>query len=265
MYDTAFAAGSGVDPGAEQDGWSAQPARSQSGVGPCGAELRNLGILRAVNDVTIGSYLHRDEAEIAAARLRAGGIIGRVVADDEGGLNPGFFAEYRVRVVVRPTDEAEATAILSGEEGILAAEEDRRVIELPRQIHEALLAHSRFSAPNEACGLLAVDAGAAIRMAYCLTNVKASPTRFTIAPSEHLGALRHAERNGWSIGGSFHSHPTAEPYPSRRDIAGALDPEWVHFIAGPAQRSVVRAFRIVDSRVTELPIKLVAGPVRSAP
>lgn len=119
---------------------------------------------------------------------------------------------------------------------------------LPDEIQAAIVAHARFSFPDEACGLLASDADGHWRMAYCLTNADASSHRFTVDPDEHFGALRHAERNGWTIAGSFHSHPTSEPVPSRADIAGALDPEWVHLIAGPVEPGPIRveAFRVVD-------------------
>ena len=67
---------------------------------------------------TAAAFLHRDEAEIAGARLRAEGIDAMVVADDEGGLNPGFFSEYRVRVVVRREDVTAARTILGDVEGV---------------------------------------------------------------------------------------------------------------------------------------------------
>ncbi len=61
---------------------------------------------------TVASYLSRGDAEIARARLAGEGLDAIVQADDEGGLNPGFFAEYRVRLVVRAADAARAAAVL---------------------------------------------------------------------------------------------------------------------------------------------------------
>ncbi len=68
--------------------------------------------LRLMEEVTVGTYLRRGEAEIVRARLAAEGIDARVVADDEGGLNPGFFAEYAVRLVVLAPDREAALAVL---------------------------------------------------------------------------------------------------------------------------------------------------------
>jgi proteasome lid subunit RPN8/RPN11 len=116
----------------------------------------------------------------------------------------------------------------------------------------AIVQHTSFCAPEEACGLLGVDAGGEPVMAYCLTNVDRSPRRrFTVDPAEHFRAMRHAEANGWTIGGSFHSHPRGRAVPSPVDVAAALDPGWWYVVAGPASRPEVRAFRIVDGIVDD--------------
>ncbi len=128
---------------------------------------------------------------------------------------------------------------------------------LDPQVREAIVGHARWCSPHEACGLLALDGDDRVRMAYCLTNVDASPLRFTVAPREHLGALRHAERLGWSIAGSFHSHPSAPAVPSHRDVAGALDPTWLYLIAGPLPDPAVNAYRIAGGVVTR--VELLAG------
>jgi len=62
---------------------------------------------------TVGEYEVRYQAEVARAVLGSVGIDALVIADDEGGLNPGFFAEYGVRVVVRSADLAEARRVLA--------------------------------------------------------------------------------------------------------------------------------------------------------
>ena len=197
--------------------------------------------------VTAGRYLHRGEAEIARAHLDAEGIVSVVVADDEGGLNPGFYSEYRVRLAVRAGDRIVAAAVL-GPSGA--------PIPMARQIRDAIVAHARFCAPLEACGLLALDATATPRMAYCLTNVDASPTRFTLDPNEHFRAIRHAERNGWVIAGAFHSHPASAAQPSPADIAGASASDWLHVVAGPLPDPDVRGFAIGPAGAVEVPLRV---------
>lgn len=126
---------------------------------------------------------------------------------------------------------------------------------LPGQIREAIVAHARWAYPYEACGLLALDVDDGLRMAYCLTNIEASSHRFTVDPTEHFGAMRHAEANGWRIAGSFHSHPHSAAEPSRADIDGALDSTWLYVIAGPVGDEVpVRAYRIEAAGAAEIPL-----------
>lgn len=61
---------------------------------------------------TVASYLHLGEAEVAKAALADSGVMAMVHQDDEGGLNPGFFNDYRVRLVVRSEDREAAVAVL---------------------------------------------------------------------------------------------------------------------------------------------------------
>lgn len=125
------------------------------------------------------------------------------------------------------------------------------------QISAAIVAHARFEAPNEACGLLALDDAGCITMAYPLTNVAASPVAFTIDPEEHFRALMSAEHRGWSIGGVFHSHPRTPAAPSRTDISGALDPTWVHLIVSLADGVAdLRAWRIRHGNAVEEPVEM---------
>jgi len=129
-------------------------------------------------------------------------------------------------------------------------------MDLPPQIRDAMVAHSRFCLPREACGLLALDGGGRLRMAYCLTNADRSERTFTVDPREHVKALRHAERSGWRLGGVFHSHPGGPARPSPLDVARALEPDWLYAVVGApdAERPDVRGFWIRDGRVVEEPL-----------
>ena len=129
------------------------------------------------------------------------------------------------------------------------------MVRLPRDIQDAVIARSVAALPDEGCGLLAVDVTGAICHAYPLDNVDHSPVRFTVDPDGHFAALQHAESNGWQIGGVFHSHPRTAAAPSRTDVAGALDPNWVHLIVGlGGDVPEVRAWWIRDGEVSEEPI-----------
>jgi proteasome lid subunit RPN8/RPN11 len=127
-------------------------------------------------------------------------------------------------------------------------------LQIPAQIREAVIRHAETCRPLEACGLLAVDAGGHLRMAYPLTNAEQSATRFTIAPEEHFGALRHAEARGWRVGGVFHSHPAGGPVPSPVDLAQPHDPDWLHLVVGLSPRPQLRAWRYLGGAPVEIPV-----------
>jgi proteasome lid subunit RPN8/RPN11 len=195
---------------------------------------------------TVRVYATRSEADIAVARLAADSIVSAVRVDDEGGLNPGFFNSYGVRVVVGHADLNDAYQSL-GIERLLLAD----------QIADAMFKHSGWAFPNEACGLVAFD-GDVATAAMCLTNADNSPDRFTIDPAEHYGAFRFAERMGWTIGGVFHSHPRSDAIPSPSDMSGGADPDWLHLIVGPVAgpRPLLRAYRIESGVVSEVSVSV---------
>ncbi|MGA7227813.1 MAG: M67 family metallopeptidase [Acidimicrobiia bacterium] len=120
---------------------------------------------------------------------------------------------------------------------------------LPDQGRQAILAHASASAPDECCGLLALDADERVRFIYPVTNANPSPMTFTIDPDEHFHAVMHAESNGWEIGGVFHSHPHGPARPSMIDVRGSPGPEWLYVVTDLVE---VRAFRIFEDSVIEL-------------
>ena len=202
--------------------------------------------------VTVGTYPLRHEAEIARARLAAEGIPALVQADDEGGLNPGFFAEYGVRLVVKSEQHREAEEVLSG------VVDDADGVTVRAGHFDAFVAHARFCAPEEACGLLAFNTHGDLCFVYCLTNIDRSRHRFTVDPTEHFRAIEHAERNGWEIAGVFHSHPGSRAVPSATDIEAATDSSWLHVVVGLADPGCpeVRAFAIREGSAVEVALRL---------
>ncbi len=193
---------------------------------------------------TVAVYSTRSDAEIVRARLVADGIGAIVIADDEGGLNPGFYSHYGVRVVVGSVELSRAREVLGLEEMLVKSTVIADMIE-----------HARRWAPNEACGLVASHDGIVVH-AYPLANTDPGPDRFTLDPAEQFGAIEDAESRGWVIAGSFHSHPAGEPIPSSADLVGGGDPEWVNFIVGVETGEIaVRAYRYEDGAATAIEIE----------
>jgi [CysO sulfur-carrier protein]-S-L-cysteine hydrolase len=126
-------------------------------------------------------------------------------------------------------------------------------IVLPTHLRGLIVEHCVQALPEEGCGLFAVE-GDEVKAIYPTANLDRSPAGYTVPPQQHHDALVAAEAKGWTLGGSFHSHPLTRPVPSRRDIAAALDPEWIQLIVGLGGEIDIRAWRIRGGRVTEVAI-----------
>jgi proteasome lid subunit RPN8/RPN11 len=193
---------------------------------------------------TVAVYPVRSDAEIVRARLASEGVEALVIADDEGGLNPGFYARYGVRVVVAVADLAAAYEAL-----------DLDVVIVPEGAVQQMVDHAKVCAPNEACGLIASLDGVVTKV-YQLANTDRAPDRFTLDPEDHFAAVSDAENHGWVISGLFHSHPSSAPIPSAVDLEGGGDPDWVNLIVGvEAGRIAVRAYRYSAGAATAVEIK----------
>jgi [CysO sulfur-carrier protein]-S-L-cysteine hydrolase len=121
-----------------------------------------------------------------------------------------------------------------------------------------MVAHALQDAPNECCGVIAIDSAGAPAQAVSVhraVNVAASPLRFEIDGLEVLRLIDQIEDEGLSLGAIYHSHTRTEPYPSQTDInfaAGWPGVEWV--IVGVADRGKpeVRSYLIEGARVSEV-------------
>jgi [CysO sulfur-carrier protein]-S-L-cysteine hydrolase len=130
-------------------------------------------------------------------------------------------------------------------------------IAVQREVLSRMLAHARAEAPRECCGLLA-GRDAEISAVWPCANVLASTSAFEIAPPELIGISKAIRSRGLQLTGIYHSHARGENYPSPADIERAYYPEACYFIISPAASvgRPIRAFRIVDQRVSELEILL---------
>lgn len=108
---------------------------------------------------------------------------------------------------------------------------------IPRPLLAELIAHAHEEAPNECCGVVAVERerspGAqrvrAVR-AFRAVNTAASPLRFEVDGRELLRVMDAIEGEGRELGAIYHSHTRTEPYPSQTDISFAANwpgMEWI--------------------------------------
>jgi proteasome lid subunit RPN8/RPN11 len=124
------------------------------------------------------------------------------------------------------------------------------------ELLDEIVAHAREDAPNECCGMIASRDGSAVRV-YRATNSAASPLRYEIDGLEQYRIQTEIEDSGWDLGAIYHSHTRSAPYPSQTDINLAFYPDSLYIIVGLAgDEPEVRAFRIVDQRVSEASLEL---------
>ncbi|RZS89970.1 proteasome lid subunit RPN8/RPN11 [Motilibacter rhizosphaerae] len=134
------------------------------------------------------------------------------------------------------------------------------MLQLPRALHDAMVAHARRDHPDEACGLLAGPLGSdrPTRIVEML-NAARSPTFYEFDSMEQLQVWRELDDRDEEPVVIYHSHTATEAYPSRTDVSLASEPGAHYVLVSTAdpETAVVRSYRIVDGEVTEEPVELV--------
>ena len=139
---------------------------------------------------------------------------------------------------------------------------------LPGAIRDAIVAHARAEAPNEACGIVVGDRPAAeggrARRWEPLRNPLASPYRYSIDPDDLLRLTIEtddADEVFWAI---VHSHVASPARPSPTDLRESHYPDALYVLVSldPAAADAttgepsVRAWRIVEGGVHEVELRV---------
>jgi len=131
---------------------------------------------------------------------------------------------------------------------------------IARALLDELIAHAREEAPNECCGVLAVEPGPqprAVRV-HRAVNTAASPLRFEVDGRELLRAIDLIEQDRCELGAIYHSHTRTAPYPSQTDINFAANwpgVEWIIVGLAGGETAEVRSYLIDGGQVREVPIE----------
>lgn len=133
---------------------------------------------------------------------------------------------------------------------------------VPGVLLEGLIAHARADAPIECCGLLAghiADGTATAVDRFAVANALRSPTDYLTDARGMFAAFRAMRERGLELLAIYHSHPTAAPVPSRRDLEhNSYGESLVHLIVGLAGTVPdVRAWWLGDGTYREA--ELVSG------
>ncbi len=144
-----------------------------------------------------------------------------------------------------------------------------RVLRIPAEFVDAIVAHARADHPDEACGVIAGPAGTDRPTRLIpMTNAERSPTFYRFDSKEQLALYRELDAADEEVVVVYHSHTATAAYPSRTDISYAGEPQ-AHYVLVSTREpgsNEFRSYRIVDGVVTEEPVDLLidaggAGPV----
>src|SRR5262245_25493863 len=104
---------------------------------------------------------------------------------------------------------------------------------IPRQLYDEMLAQAQAELPNECCGFLAGTMSESewrVSRRYPLINKAASPAEYFAEEHSLFQAHRDMDRQSLELLAIYHSHPTTEPIPSRKDRELNYHGEVVHLI-----------------------------------
>ncbi len=135
-------------------------------------------------------------------------------------------------------------------------------LQISRPIFEAMLAHAEAELPAECCGLLAgtvVNGVGRVTLHLPLVNALSSPTEYESEPRSMLAAHKAMRASGTDVLAVYHSHPTSDPVPSRRDRERNYGENVVNLIIGlRGAESVVRGWWLTAEAAREAPWEVIA-------
>lgn len=106
-------------------------------------------------------------------------------------------------------------------------------LQIPQTIYETMLQQAQAEKPSECCGLLAgnVKEGiGSVEAIYPLENALNSPVEFESNPRSMFEAHKDMRNRNIDVIAVYHSHPTSEPIPSKKDLAKNYSTEVMNLI-----------------------------------
>ena len=131
------------------------------------------------------------------------------------------------------------------------------MLEIGKDIYDAIVAHARRDHPDEACGVVAGPAGTDKATRFiAMQNAERSPTFYRFDSMEQFQVWKEMDANDEEPVVIYHSHTATEAYPSRTDISLASEPGAHYVLVSTREPDTVefRSFRIIDGEVTEEPV-----------
>jgi proteasome lid subunit RPN8/RPN11 len=133
------------------------------------------------------------------------------------------------------------------------------VLRIDHELLAAIVAHARRDHPDEACGVVAGQAGSDTPTRHIpMANAERSSTFYRFDSMEQLRVWREMDDRDEEPVVIYHSHTATEAYPSRTDVNLAAEPGAHYLLVSTREPETteIRSFRIVDGVVTEEPVRL---------
>jgi proteasome lid subunit RPN8/RPN11 len=118
------------------------------------------------------------------------------------------------------------------------------------EVRAALVAHANAELPNEACGLVLIEDGAAVEYVPG-RNASPSPYHFEL----EIDPVAWADLNDRDLEQAvFHSHISSPPRPSRTDVQNIGLWEGSPYLIYTVRTDELAAWRIVGGAIEALPL-----------
>ena len=133
------------------------------------------------------------------------------------------------------------------------------MLTIDQATYDAIVAHAKRDHPDEACGIVAGPEGSdRPERLVEMVNAAGSPTFYEFDSTELLALYKQMWDRDEEPVVIYHSHTATEAYPSRTDIAYAMEPGAHYVLVSTRDPDEVefRSFRIVDDVVTEEEVRV---------
>ncbi len=133
------------------------------------------------------------------------------------------------------------------------------MIQIRKEVHDAMIEHARKGYPNEACGILAGKKEGEAGNFFPMKNTDESSISYFMDPKEQLQIFKKMREQKIDMTGIFHSHVASEAAPSQKDVRLAFYPDVSYLIVSLSDKAkpVLRSFKIKDEIVKEEEIQIV--------
>lgn len=134
------------------------------------------------------------------------------------------------------------------------------MLQIRRDLVDAIVAHAREDHPDEACGAIAGPEGSDRPERFIpMLNAARSPTFYEFDSLDLLKLYREMDARDEVPVVIYHSHTATAAYPSRTDISYASEPDAHYVLVSTKDPDTheFRSYRIVDGVVTEEDVEVV--------